>query len=94
MIEKYIEDYLPELEGYFPEIDKKDLARMTRSLTRNLSLYSKVWYRGFTVRSKKSLLEDGKFNRFTVARVFGRKHWNDLKKAGKKAKATRYGKGK
>jgi hypothetical protein len=29
----------------------------------------RVWYRGFTIRSKKSFLENGKLNRFIVARL-------------------------
>jgi hypothetical protein len=33
------------------------------------SSYMRVWYRGFTIRSEKTLL-DGKLNRFIVARIF------------------------
>jgi hypothetical protein len=41
---------------------------MIKSLTGELSY--EVWYRGFTIRSKKISLEDGKLNRFIVARIF------------------------
>ena len=92
MKEKYADEYIDELEGYFPEIEKKELKRMVKSLTGQLSSYMRVWYRGFTIRSKKSLLEDGKLNRFVVARVFGTLHLRNMKEASKKAKAIKNGK--
>jgi hypothetical protein len=54
MTEKYADQYVDELEIYFPEIEKKELRRMVKSLTGELSSYMRVWYRGFTIRSKKS----------------------------------------
>jgi hypothetical protein len=51
MTEKYA-DHVDELEIYFPEIEKEEL--MVKSLTGELSSYMRVWYRGFTIRSKKS----------------------------------------
>lgn len=92
--EKYADDYIIELAGYFPEIEEKELGRMVKSLTGQLSSYMRVWYRGFTIRSKKSLLEDGKLNRFVVARIFGTLHLRNMKIAGKKAKEKQYGKRK
>jgi hypothetical protein len=53
MTEKYADQYVDELEIYFPEIEK-ELRRMVKSLTGELSSYMRVWYRGFTIRSKKS----------------------------------------
>jgi hypothetical protein len=50
--EKYADQYVDELEIY--EIEKKELRRMVKSLTGELSSYMRVWYRGFTIRSKKS----------------------------------------
>jgi len=89
MKEKYADQYIAELEMYFPEIEKKELLRMVKSLTGQLSSYMRVWYRGFTIRSTKSLLEDGKLNRFVVARIFGTLHLNNMRKAGKKVKENK-----
>jgi hypothetical protein len=36
MTEKYADQYVDELEIYFPEIEKKELRRMVKSLTGNL----------------------------------------------------------
>jgi len=94
MAERYAEDYIEELAGYFPEIEEKELKRMVRSLTGQLSSYMRVWYRGFTIRSKKSLLNDGKLNRFVVARIFGTLHLKNMRAAGKKQKAIKNGKRK
>jgi hypothetical protein len=89
MKEKYADQYIEELEMYFPEIEKKELLRMVKSLTGQLSSYMRVWYRGFTIRSTKSLLEDGKLNRFVVARIFGTLHLKNMRKAGKKVKENK-----
>lgn len=94
MTEKYADEYVDELAEFFPEIEKKELRKMVRNLTGQLSSYMRVWYRGFTIRSKKSLLEDGKLNRFVVARVFGTLHLKNMKTAGKKAKEIKNGKRK
>jgi hypothetical protein len=94
MKEKYADEYVDELEIYFPEIEKKELRRMVRSLTGELSSYMKVWYRGFTIRSKKTLLEDGKLNRFIVARIFSVRHLRNMRSAGKKVKEIKDGKRK
>ena len=93
MRERYAEDYVDELAGFYPEIEKKELRRMIKSLTGNLSSYMRVWYRGFSLRSTKSLLGDGKLNRFVIARIFGFKHLNCMRKAGKKVKERKNGKG-
>lgn len=92
MKEKYADQYIEELEIYFPEIEHKELHKMVNSLTGQLSSYMRVWYRGFTVRSKKSLLNDGKLNRFIVARVFGMRHLKNMQKAAKKVKSIKDGK--
>lgn len=92
MKEKYADQYVKELELYFPEIENKELHRMVKSLTGQLSSYMRVWYRGFTIRSKKSLLEDGKLNRFVVARIFSPLHLKNMKAAGKKVKDIKNGK--
>lgn len=94
MKEKYADQYIEELEMYFPEIENKELLRMVNSLTGQLSSYMRVWYRGFTLRSKKSLLNDGKLNRFVVARVFGMRHLKNMQKASKKVKEIKDGKRK
>jgi hypothetical protein len=36
MTEKYADQYVDELEIYFPEIEKRELHRMVKSLTGNL----------------------------------------------------------
>jgi hypothetical protein len=51
----------------------------------------KVWYRGFSVRSKNSLAEEGKMQSFIVARIFGRYHLKNMQGAAKNANAGRYG---
>jgi hypothetical protein len=51
----------------------------------------RVWYRGFTIRSK-SFLENGKLNRFIVARIYSRKHLTNMRTAGKKVKEIKDGK--
>jgi hypothetical protein len=44
MEEKYADQYIDELENYFPEIEKKD-KRMVKSLTENFSRYiARVYY--------------------------------------------------
>jgi hypothetical protein len=57
---------------------------MVKSLTGELSSYMRVWYRGFTIRS--NLSENGKLNRFIVARIYSRKHLTNMRTAGKKVK--------
>jgi hypothetical protein len=52
-MKKYADQYVDELEIYFPEIEK-GYAEWLKSLTGELSSYMRVWYRGFTIRSKKS----------------------------------------
>jgi hypothetical protein len=52
----------------------------------------RVWYRGFTIRSK-SFLENGKLNRFIVARIYSRKHLTNMRTAGKKVKEIKMGRG-
>jgi hypothetical protein len=42
MTEKYADQYVDELEIYFPEIEKE--RRMVKSLTGELSSYMRVWY--------------------------------------------------
>jgi hypothetical protein len=51
MTEKYADQYVDELEIYFPEIEKR---ATQNGLNWELSSYMRVWYRGFTIRSKKS----------------------------------------
>jgi hypothetical protein len=84
MVDKYTDDYIKELEFYFPQIEKKELTRMVNSMTSLLTYYMKVWYRGFTVKSKSSLLEDGKLNRFRIERIFGKAHLVNMRKVSKK----------
>jgi hypothetical protein len=50
MTEKYADQYVDELEIYFPEIEKKSYAEWLKAW--ELSSYMRVWYRGFTIRSK------------------------------------------
>jgi hypothetical protein len=52
----------------------------------------RVWYRGFTIRSKEIFLENGKLNRFIVARIYSRKHLTNMRTAGKKVKEIKDGK--
>lgn len=92
MKEKYADQYIQELESYFPEIEHKELRKMVNSLTGQLSSYMRVWYRGFSIRSTKSLLNDGKLNRFVVARVFGIWHLKKMQKAANKVKLNKDGK--
>jgi hypothetical protein len=56
---------------------------MVKSLTGELEVAEYGAY-GFTIRSKKSFLENGKLNRFIVARLTGRKHLTNMRTAGKK----------
>jgi hypothetical protein len=63
---------------------------MVKSLTGELSSYMRVWYRGFTIRSKKSFLENGKLNRFIVARIYSRKHLTNMRTAGKSKRNKRW----
>jgi hypothetical protein len=84
MTEKYADQYVDELEIYFPEIEKRSYAEWLKA-TGELSSYMRVWYRGFTIRSK-SFLENGKLNRFIVARIYSRKHLTNMRTAGKKSK--------
>jgi hypothetical protein len=59
MTEKYADQYVDELEIYFPEIEKKELRRMVKSLTGELSSYMSMVQRvHHTV--KKSFLENGR----------------------------------
>jgi hypothetical protein len=48
----------------------------------------RVWYRGFTIRSEKNLL-DGKLNRFIVARIFTAESISNMRTAGKKSKRNK-----
>jgi hypothetical protein len=81
---KHTDDYIDELSVYFPQIEKKELRRMVNKMTSLLSSYMRDWYRGFSIRSKNSLVGDGRFNRFRVERIFGKHHLNSMKKASKK----------
>ena len=94
MEEKYIDDYLDELHGYFPQIRKKDLKRMVSSMTRQLSSYCRHWYRGFSVGSTNALSGETKRNKFIVARIWGKRHLNYMREATKKRNDLKHGKGK
>lgn len=83
MIDKCTDDYIEELEGYFPQIEKKELKRMVNSMTYLLTSYMKDWYRGFSLRSKDSLVADGKLNRFRIQRIFGVAHLMKMRKVAK-----------
>ena len=82
MREKYPEDYIDELAIYFPQIEKKELLRMMTSSSSLLTKYAKNWYRGFTL-STVDTLAGKKLARFTVARIYGKKHLNGMKKRAK-----------
>jgi hypothetical protein len=76
---------------YFPEIEKKELRRMVKSLTGELSSYMSMVQRvHHTV--KEIFLENGKLNRFIVARIYSRKHLTNMRTAGKKVKEIKDGK--
>lgn len=91
MKEKYIEDYVDEMSGYFPEIEKQELERMMKSMATILTYYLKDWYRGFYVGSKATLVEDNKRYKFEVKRVFGKGHLSKLKKVIKTRNKARNG---
>jgi len=84
MIDKNTDDYMEELSGYFPQIEKRELKRMVNSMSSLLTVYMRDWYRGFSLRSKDSLVEDGKLNRFRVERIFGKAHLMTMRKVSKK----------
>jgi tRNA A37 threonylcarbamoyltransferase TsaD len=61
---------------------------MVKSLTGELSSYMSMVQRvHHTV--KKSFLENGKLNRFIVARIYSRKHLTNMRTAGKKSKRNK-----
>lgn len=79
MIEKQVEDYIDELSDYFPQIEKKELLRIVRSMGKLLTGYLRVGDRGFHTSSADSLVGDGKKYRFEVSRIFGKKHLYKVK---------------
>lgn len=92
MTEKYADEYVEELMVYFPTVDEKDFKRVVKSLTWRLSDYMKRHDRGFSVRSAQTLLGDKKVKLFVVARIFGKKHLNGIKKSRReRGKSFRYG---
>jgi hypothetical protein len=61
---------------------------MVKSLTGELSSYESMVQR-FTIQRN---LENGKLNRFIVARIYSRKHLTNMRTAGKKVKEIKDGK--
>lgn len=84
MVDKTTDDYIGELGAYFPQIEEKDLKKMVNSMTGMLSNYMRDWYRGFSLKSKSSLVGDGKLNRFRIERIFGKAHLMTMRKTTKK----------
>lgn len=86
---KSSEDYIGELGVYFPTIEEKELSKMVKCLSLQISSYLKTFNRGFALRSVSTLLQDGKFSKFTVGRIFGERHLKNMRKAAIKRQAKR-----
>ena len=92
MTEKFADEYAEELSVYFPTVEEKDFKRIIKSLTWRLSDYMRIYARGFNVRSSQTLLGDKKLKLFVVARIFGKKHLNGMRKVRReKGVPFRYG---
>ena len=77
---KCIDDYIEEMEGFFPAIHKGSMRPMLNEITNKLTKYMAHDYRGFKVVSYYPNLAGETRTRFIVTRVFGQKHLNGLKK--------------
>lgn len=89
---KSSEDYIAELTGYFPAIEEKEMKKVVKTLSSSLSKYMSRFHRGFVLRSSNTLLQDKKPGKFIVARIFGRQHLLNMRKAFRKRKALKNGK--
>jgi hypothetical protein len=86
MTTRYLEDYLEELKGFFPQIEEEELERMVIEMSKDVTKYFKTGHKGLRIISNKSLgLEEGSTKRpmFVIERIFGRKHLNSMRKAAR-----------
>jgi hypothetical protein len=86
MTEKYADQYVDELEIYFPEIEKRATQNgLNWELSSYMSMVQRVHH---TV--KEIFLENGKLNRFIVARIYSRKHLTNMRTAKKSKRNKRW----
>lgn len=97
---KYLDDYIVELAGFFPQIEEEELRRMVASMTSDITKFLRTGHRGIRISSSDSLgKEEGSAKRpvFYIERIFGRKHLNSMKKGARTRNKKRdklYGKEK
>ena len=89
---KSSEDYIAELTGYFPAIEEKEMKKVVKTLATNHSKYMRRYHRGIVLKSSNTLLQDKKPGKFIVARIYGRQHLLNMRKAFRKRKALKDGK--
>lgn len=80
---KYLEDYVEELAGFFPQIEEEELRRMITGMSDNIVKFLRRGQKGIRVSSNDSLgREEGSTKRpvFYIERIFGKKHLNSVKK--------------
>ena len=71
---KCVDDYIDELAEFFPQISKEELRRMTKDMTKRLTIFMKKGAIGFTSTSTKTLLDDGRRYKFQVDRLYNHKN--------------------
>lgn len=95
---KYLEDYVDELAGFFPQIEKEELRRMIKGMSNDVTRFLKRGKKGIRISSNNSLGNaDGSTKRpvFYIERIFGKKHLNTVKKGARERNKKRdklYGK--
>ena len=95
---KYIDDYIGELAGFFPQIEEEELERMVKGMSKDIGKFLKSGHKGLRISTNDSLgVEDESRKRptFYIARIFGKKHLNSMKKAARtrnKKREELYGK--
>jgi hypothetical protein len=83
---KNVEDYIEELQGFFPQIEEEELRRMVTKMSLDVTQYFKAGHKGLRIASKQSLgIEEGSNKRpvFYIERIFGKKHLNSMRKAAR-----------
>jgi hypothetical protein len=83
MKEKYIEDYMDELHGLFPEVPKEELQKMMLDISSRLTKYVKRGSWGFVSQVQQEVNGKKKRYKFQVDRAYG---WDNLRYLRTKAR--------
>ena len=72
---KYIEDYVDEMESFFPQLERETLLYIMKRVMRAMSVFMRKGYKIMRVLSKYTLIDDGKRHSIYITRVFYRSYF-------------------